>query len=180
MAQTMKTIISCVGSELVSTEIRRIAQQLGLELGLLFHEVQWALGEERINKLTPPYEDFRMWTRRKDGLHEFWKFANEKLHLELNADEALDIWECVDLTLNARKRHSFTFQDYLMIAIRSEQKCEFCGKRPPEATLEIDHVLPVSKGGTNSALNLRFLCQYHNRSRGNRFRWADVWRRSAY
>jgi hypothetical protein len=115
----MKAIISSFAAELVSAEIERLAQQLGLDLGLLFHEVQWALGEERINKATPAYEDFRKWMRKKDGLHEFWRFANDKLSLALNPDEAVDIWECVDLTLNARKRHAFTFQDYLMIASHS-------------------------------------------------------------
>jgi len=63
-----------------------------------------------------------------------------------------------------------------MIAVHSEQKCAFCGKRPPEVCLEIDHILPVSKGGSDVHYNLRFLCQHCNRSRGNRFRWADVWR----
>ncbi|MBE3064142.1 MAG: HNH endonuclease [Spirochaetes bacterium] len=66
-----------------------------------------------------------------------------------------------------------------MLAVRSEPLCEYCGKGPPEVSLDIDHILPVSKGGSNTPANLRFLCQHHNRSRGNRFRWADVWRRSA-
>lgn len=166
-------------SKLLSAEIQRLALQLGLDLNLLFHEVQWALGEERINRVTPSYEQFRNLTRKKEGLRKFWQFANTRLDQVLEADEVQDIWECIDLTLNVRKRHSFTFQDYLVTAIRSEQKCEFCGGRPPEAVLEIDHILPVSRGGTNTPLNLRFLCQHHNRSRGNRFRWADVWRRSS-
>lgn len=159
-------------------DIKRLAVQLGLDVNLFFHEIQWALGEERINRVTPPYEQFRDWMRQRDGLFVFWKYANDRLCTELTADEAQDIWHCIDLTLNARKRRTFTFQDYLMVAVRSEQKCEFCGRQPPEVTLEIDHILPVSKGGSNSPLNLRFLCQYHNRSRGNCFRWADIWRRT--
>ena len=169
-----------MSSDAHTLEIRQLATQLGLDLNLFFHEIQWALGEERINRVTPTYEQFRDWTRQKDGLYQFWKYANGKLCVELTADEVQDIWNCIDLTLNARKRRSFTFQDYLMVAVRSEQKCEFCGKQPPEVTLEIDHVLPVSRGGTNSPLNLRFLCQHHNRSRGNRFRWADLWCRTTY
>lgn len=166
-----------MNSELARSEVMRLAKQLGLDLDLLFHEVYWALGEERINKVTPTYDCFRAWERQKDGLDRFWEFANSTLSIVLNADEVRDIWDCVDLTLSARKRRAFTFQDYLLLAVRSEQKCELCGRRPPEVTLEIDHILPVSKGGTNAGFNLRFLCQYHNRSRGNRFRWADIWRR---
>jgi hypothetical protein len=160
-----------------SKEIDRIAQQLGLDSTILRNEILWSLGELRIDRVTPTYEQFREWYRQREGLRNFWAFANSKLEAELTQDEILDIWNCIDLTLNARKRRSFTFQEYLMIAVRSDQKCEICGKRPPEVTLEIDHILPVSKGGTELVFNLRFLCQYHNRARGNRFRWADIWRR---
>ena len=162
----------------VGREVEILVSQLGLDLNLLLHEIKWALGEERINCVTPKYEQFREWSRQRDGLYEFWKFANKKLGVVLKQDEIQDIWNCINITLSARRRRVFSFQDYLMIAIRSEQKCVFCNKRPPEVTLEIDHILPVSKGGPDLPLNLRFLCQHCNRSRGNRFRWADVWRQS--
>lgn len=158
--------------------IMSLAGQLQMDTDILFHEICWALGEERINRVMPVYEQFREWDRNPDGLYQFWRFANSKLGTDLTQEEARDIWCCVGLTLNARKRRTFTFQDYLMIAIRSEQRCEYCGKTPPEVKLEIDHVLPVSKGGGETPFNLRFLCQYHNRSRGNRFHWADIWRRA--
>jgi HNH endonuclease len=157
--------------------ITRIASQLQLDLELFTHEIQWLLGEERINRVTPTQEEFQNWVKQKDGLNQFWQYANVKLSTELTADEIQDIWDCINLTLNKRQRQAFTFQDYLTIAIKSEQKCEICQKTPPEVKLEIDHILPVSKGGSNILCNLRFLCQHHNRSRGNYFRWADVWRR---
>lgn len=163
----------------ISQEIRHIAKQLDLDTNLIMHEVYWALGEERINKVTPSYDKFHNWMRTKDGLALFWEYANATLGVELHPDEVQDIWECIELTLSARKRRPFTFQDYLVIAMRSDAKCDYCGKCPPEVSLEIDHILPVSKGGTNTILNLRFLCQHHNRSRSNRFRWADIWRRTA-
>lgn len=161
----------------VGEDIKSLAAQLRLDLDVLSQEIRWALGEERINRVTPSYDQFRIWARERDGLIRFWEFANKQIGAELSAADVHDIWNCVELTLIVRSRKAFSFQDYLMIAIKSEQKCEFCGRRPPEVTLEIDHIVPVSKGGTDSALNLRFLCQYHNRSRGNRFHWADVWRR---
>ena len=161
----------------VDAEIRRLALQLRLDLGLLFQEIKWALGEIRINRVAPTFDQFRNWSRERDGLNCFWDFANLQIGTQLSPDEVRDIWACVELTLVARKRRAFKFQDYLMIAIRSDQRCEYCRRGPPEVTLEIDHIVPVSKGGSESALNLRFLCQYHNRSRGNHFHWADVWRR---
>jgi len=162
----------------VDSEIRNLTLQLHLDLGLLFQEIEWALGEERINRLTPTHDQFRIWSRERDGLNSFWEFANLQLGTQLSPEEVHDIWACIELTLVARTRRAFSFQDYLMIAIRSDQRCEYCQKSPPDVTLEIDHIVPVSKGGSESALNLRFLCQSHNRSRGNRFHWADIWRRT--
>ena len=156
--------------------ISALAQQLQLDTSLLYQEIYWALGEERINKVTPTEKQFREWKRRSDGLMQFWAFANERLGCELAQDEIHDIWECIDLTLRTRQRRAFIFQDYLMIAVRSGQSCDICKKRPPEVKLDIDHVLPSSRGGTELPFNLRFLCEPHNRARGNRFRWADVWR----
>ena len=160
----------------LEAQIEALALQLGLDINLVLHEIIWALGEARIDSVTPSVEQFRKWSRQSDGLHKFWSFANETLGTVIAEDDVRDIWQCVELTFSKRRRKSFSFQDYLMIAVRSEQKCNICGKSPPDVTLEIDHILPVSKGGTDNALNLRFLCLHHNRSRGNRFRWADVWR----
>lgn len=40
--------------------------------------------------------------------------------------------------------------------------CYYCGRRPPEVVLEVDHFIPVAKGGTNDDLNLRAACQDDN------------------
>lgn len=39
------------------------------------------------------------------------------------------------------------------------------------AYYEIDHWIPLSKGGSNWPENLRLLCQFCNRSKGDRFSW---------
>lgn len=160
-------------------DIATLAQQLRLDTALLYKEILWALGEERINRITPSAAQFREWKRNSDGLMQFWSFANERLGWTLGQDEIHDIWECIDMTLRSRERRVLSFQDYLMIAVNSDQSCAVCRRGPPEVELEIDHILPVSRGGTEAVLNLRFLCELHNRSRGNRFHWADIWRYQA-
>lgn len=154
-----------------------MAFQLDVDLELLSREIEWALGEMRINKVMPTRDEYLEMHRHRDGLLRFWAAANGKLAVPLTQDEVVDVWKCVDLTLNVRKRKKLEFVDYLTIAMTSEQVCEYCGRRPPEVRLDIDHILPVSRGGTNSSYNLRFLCVSCNRARGNRFHWAEVWRR---
>jgi hypothetical protein len=45
--------------------------------------------------------------------------------------------------------------------------CAYCGKTPPEITLEIDHIEPVSSGGTNDPMNLLTACFDCNRGKKN-------------
>jgi hypothetical protein len=50
--------------------------------------------------------------------------------------------------------------------------CDTCGRSPKlhvGTVLHIDHIIPVSKGGTDDPSNLRVLCQTCNIGRGNKF-----------
>jgi hypothetical protein len=46
--------------------------------------------------------------------------------------------------------------------------CRYCGKVPGETELQIDHMVPLSKGGTNSLLNLITSCRLCNAGKGGR------------
>jgi len=46
-------------------------------------------------------------------------------------------------------------------------KCVHCGKSFRKDSIEIDHILPRSRGGGNNAENLQCLCRKCNRSKGN-------------
>lgn len=48
---------------------------------------------------------------------------------------------------------------------RDQGRCARCGSRE---NLEYDHIVPVSKGGNNTARNIELLCQDCNRAKGNR------------
>jgi 5-methylcytosine-specific restriction endonuclease McrA len=45
---------------------------------------------------------------------------------------------------------------------RDDGKCVACGSRK---NLEFDHIIPVSKGGSNTARNIELLCETHNREK---------------
>jgi 5-methylcytosine-specific restriction endonuclease McrA len=47
-------------------------------------------------------------------------------------------------------------------------RCQYCGAAAPHALLEVDHVVPVSAGGTNDPVNLRTCCSRCNRGKGPR------------
>lgn len=44
-------------------------------------------------------------------------------------------------------------------------QCQYCGRKPPEVILEVDHIIPRSKGGDNDSLNLITACFECNRGK---------------
>jgi 5-methylcytosine-specific restriction endonuclease McrA len=51
---------------------------------------------------------------------------------------------------------------------RDNYRCQRCGQSPttnPKVELEIDHILPVSRGGTNDISNLQTLCKRCNQGK---------------
>ena len=50
---------------------------------------------------------------------------------------------------------------------RDDFTCAYCGSKPPKTVLEVDHILPVSKGGTNALENLITSCFECNRGKSN-------------
>lgn len=51
---------------------------------------------------------------------------------------------------------------------RDKYKCKECGATKEETSLEIDHILPVSRGGTDELDNLQTLCKECNRAKEHR------------
>jgi len=51
---------------------------------------------------------------------------------------------------------------------RDSFKCQYCGRGAPDVILEVDHILPVSKGGDNDLLNLVTSCKDCNRGKSNK------------
>src|SRR6185312_7617889 len=45
--------------------------------------------------------------------------------------------------------------------------CQYCGQHPPEVILQVDHIVPVSKGGTDEIENLTTACVKCNAGKTN-------------
>lgn len=76
------------------------------------------------------------------------------------------IWDAICRVERGRVSNKMRFA----IMRRDGYRCCHCGKRDTDgASLEIDHIIPVSKGGKSVYDNLQTLCHNCNVEKGNRF-----------
>jgi hypothetical protein len=50
---------------------------------------------------------------------------------------------------------------------RDSFTCQYCGRKTPEVILELEHIIPISKGGTDEIENLTTSCFECNRGKGS-------------
>ncbi len=66
---------------------------------------------------------------------------------------------------NGPGRHSIPKAVKQEVWQRDGGKCVECGSKE---NLEYDHIIPISKGGANTARNIQLLCEKHNRSKSDK------------
>ena len=71
------------------------------------------------------------------------------------------IWESISKVERGKVTNKLRFSIYE----RDNYKCKYCGS---EENLEIDHIVPISKGGKSIPSNLQTLCHECNTKKGNR------------
>ena len=65
------------------------------------------------------------------------------------------------------ERRLFTYEERKATLRRSRNKCACCGTPLTTKTMTMDHVIPISRGGTNDLKNLVALCYDCNQLKGN-------------
>ena len=93
---------------------------------------------------------------------ELEALCNERIGAFL-ASRGVAVWD-FDLIEIDPVRESVRYE----VLRRANGKCALCGKSKDEEPLEVDHIVPRSKGGTNDVVNLQALCRTCNRGKSNR------------
>ena len=70
--------------------------------------------------------------------------------------------------INVRRRREAAGMKRLRIYMRDKFRCQYCGEKKIATELTLDHILPRSRGGDNSPLNIVSACIACNGRKGNR------------
>jgi hypothetical protein len=68
----------------------------------------------------------------------------------------------------ARKRKKLSNTVRFEVFKRDSFTCQYCGRKAPEVVLELEHIEPVSKGGSDELLNLITSCWQCNSGKSDR------------
>ncbi|PSB04740.1 HNH endonuclease [Merismopedia glauca] len=71
------------------------------------------------------------------------------------------------MTNNSRIKIPDEVRKYVFI--RNNYQCQSCGKTHQETELNIDHIIPLAKGGSNDISNLQSLCRTCNQIKKHHF-----------
>jgi 5-methylcytosine-specific restriction endonuclease McrA len=70
--------------------------------------------------------------------------------------------------INIRKRREQSSMKRLRIYMRDKYRCQYCGERKGVRELTLDHILPRSRGGDNSPINVVTACMKCNNRKSDR------------
>ena len=70
--------------------------------------------------------------------------------------------------INVRRRREASGMKRLRIYMRDKFRCQYCGEKKVAGELTLDHILPRSRGGDNSPVNIVTACVPCNNRKGNR------------
>ena len=70
--------------------------------------------------------------------------------------------------INIRRRREASGMKRMRIYMRDKYRCQYCGARKSVNDLKLDHILPRSRGGDNSPVNIVTACVPCNNRKSNR------------
>jgi 5-methylcytosine-specific restriction endonuclease McrA len=70
--------------------------------------------------------------------------------------------------INVRRRREASSMKRLRIYMRDKFRCQYCGEKKKAGELTLDHILPRSRGGDNSPVNVVTACVACNNRKADR------------
>ncbi len=109
----------------------------------------------RVLSILPEFENALIWDYICAGSHYLREHDPEIYRQH---------WQAADA--NRRAAGKFPQKEWLKMCILQENKCMKCGKKTKKPSP--DHIIPISRGGTNVIENLQLLCWPCNQTKGTK------------
>lgn len=123
-------------------------------------------------------------TQCKECVHSYWLSVRDryihKVRYRYNHDKEFkekevlrkkewikNNYERYRKNYNKRNPNTKKLRERFLVFQRDSFTCSYCGAKPPEVVLQVDHILPKSKGGENEMGNYTTSCSLCNLGKGD-------------
>ena len=114
-----------------------------------YRRKRWKDNPEKIKEYTErKKENDRQWNKNHREYRNYMDMIRRMKLKEIEGNFTLEEWQ--------NKKNEFDFI------------CPLCNRKEPEIKLSIDHIVPISRNGTNWIANIQPLCKNCNSSKGKR------------
>ena len=108
--------------------------------------------------------------KKLNPLQKFVRVSIREFINDINASKPKKKLEKNKKITKAEKRSRYISSSVRVDVLKRDRfSCVFCGTTAKETQLQIDHIIPFSKGGSNNISNLQTLCVECNRGKSDRF-----------
>jgi 5-methylcytosine-specific restriction endonuclease McrA len=132
---------------------------------------------ERAKAHREKYQQTEKWKRLREpsrvrARERYWEHpdaqrAKDKAWRDANPDKVRSYWSRSDAVRRmAVQDMEAEHVSRAYIITRDGSRCHICGKKCRSSEIHLDHLVPISRGGTHTAANLRVACAHCNLSRG--------------
>jgi len=157
-----------------SKQINILLQSLGIDEDSFLVFIEWALSEQLVFVLAKASEDTVQFTK-PDTLKQFRSLLHTRTGRRWSSTDLDLLFTAVQKRLTRHFREPISYGDYLKLLWNSPHVCKQCGKTPPNVKLHIDHIIPVSLGGSSKKENIQFLCAECNLKKSNKKQGDRPW-----
>lgn len=156
-------------------QMTKLAKIVGISSDDLIDFMLWGLQENLVYRMRKHKDSLSEIRKLSDGLNRFREIVKRETGIEWDVDNLREYYDEVLLDQDSHYRKKISNDEILRLIINAEMKCMHCKKTPPEVVLHIDHVLPVSRGGSSKYENLQFLCSKCNLTKSNNKEKGILW-----
>jgi hypothetical protein len=120
-----------------------------------------------------PWNPYSFW--RNHGILAIPGIGDLPLTARLDRAQARRQIAREDWKARCERKRKVTARFRRIIIEQAGRRCEYCGRRLADAEIEIDHIVPVTRGGGGSLSNLACSCKDCNRSKSDYLieEWLD-------
>ena len=162
------------------TAVAALLDALGIDPTSYEQFLAWCLAEQLVMRVAsaveqdPGHQERPLWNR-PDGLKQFRRLLRELTGRRWTPEDEQALFERAHAALQKHDRKPIEAGDLLRLLWNAPHACVYCGRRPPEVKLHVDHRFPASRGGSSSYENLQFLCADCNLRKSARLEPDRLW-----